>query len=313
MAIEAWDEILQDASLDGLVFPVADRSVNGGRDFARRKYAFHDGQFTEDTGRQARVYTYTVPLFADIDESHYPDLYELLMGKLDEGGVMELIDPEDGPVMVRPAPHSWTTSPNQRNGGILALTFEEEGNQSIQWIARPSAIGGASDMLQSAARLDDAVAAAGLTFDDLAKAWAKVGAALDAAEEGIGSIAEAVEAAMPDTTAIEQAASQVDRMNRRIEETIKLVRNAPASVASPIRQSGEVLLAAFRAHAARQAEAALRVVEYVVPARATSHQISRSLYGTPERAAEIRKLNRRGNALYFEQGDVILVPERRLR
>lgn len=171
-----WTTNLIDASLDAgstrLEFPVSERKVNGGRDWASRKFPFRNGQSDEDVGARPRDLTYVIPLFRDVDEDHYPnaffDLVEFV--ESDEAkGRATLTDMEFGPLPVRMTGYAWRTSAKERDGGQLELTFETLGDENFTIL---TAGGGGTpddaDATAAAAELDSALADAGVTPKDTA-------------------------------------------------------------------------------------------------------------------------------------------------
>ena len=171
-----WTTNLIDASLSAgdteLTFPVSSRQVEGGRDWASRKFPFRNGQSDEDTGARPRALTYTVPLFRDVEEEHYPntmfDLVEFI--ESDEvKGRATLTDPEFGSLPVRLTGYSWNTESVRRDGGELRLTFETLGDENFTIITvEGSGDGAAADASVEAAAVDDALAESGKKPTDTA-------------------------------------------------------------------------------------------------------------------------------------------------
>lgn len=163
-----WTTNLLDASLAAgdteLTFQVSDRTVSGGRAWARRRYPFRNGQDDEDTGAEPRTLAYTVPLFRDVDEDDYPNLFFDLIELFESDehlGRATLTDPEFGPLLVRLVDYAWSTDGKQRDGGELKLTFETLGDENATILTVHS--GDAADASEDAAAVDDAIADAGQT------------------------------------------------------------------------------------------------------------------------------------------------------
>ena len=178
-----WTTNLLDASLQSgdeeLFFPVADRNVDGGRDWASRKYPFRDGQSDEDTGGRPRSLTYSIPLFRGVEEDHYPngmnDLVEFVESAEHRGRAV-LTDPEWGPLDVRMTGFTWVTNSKQRDGGELQLTFETLTDRVLG--VSPVDGNGSTTQADAAAEadaLDSALADADVEPKDTAGAWKAAG------------------------------------------------------------------------------------------------------------------------------------------
>lgn len=125
-----WEQTLLEASLGYVEFPVADRSVKTGRNFARNIYSYRDGQGVEDTGRKVYQFSLTVPLFRAVDEAHYPDTYLRLVAIIEDPelrGEVEYVDPEFGALRVKILDYDWRTVAERRDGGVLTIQLEELG------------------------------------------------------------------------------------------------------------------------------------------------------------------------------------------
>lgn len=124
-----WEENLQEGKLGDLPIPITRRRKRGGRDGARHRFAFRDGQAVEDTGRMPRVYDLEIPLFRDVSESHYPIRKDNILRVIEDAqtkGSLEYTDPEDGAIRVKAFEYEWVTDATQRDGGILNLVLEED-------------------------------------------------------------------------------------------------------------------------------------------------------------------------------------------
>lgn len=169
-----WTTNLMDATLqageDELVFPVSERQVDGGRNWAARRYPFRNGQSDEDTGARPRALQYTVPLFRGVENEHYPNLFNDLVEFIESDehrGRATLIDLEFGPLPVRMTGYSWGTNSKNRDGGELRLTFETLGDENFTLLTvEGSGANEEVDAQDEAANLDQALAGAGKTPKD---------------------------------------------------------------------------------------------------------------------------------------------------
>ncbi|MEQ8886215.1 MAG: DNA circularization N-terminal domain-containing protein, partial [Sandaracinaceae bacterium] len=193
---DLWPDILHEASLGGITFPVARRRLRGGRAFASRQYPYRDGQTVEDTGREPYAFSLDVPLFASVDPSHYPDTADALRLLLEDGedlGEVEYVDPFLGPLRVKLAGYDEDMDAQRRDGVTVRLDLEEidpvEGGL-FRVLANPDA---ESEARSAAADADDALSGAGLSEED-------VSAILDAA--GVPREAGAADAAASEGGAV---------------------------------------------------------------------------------------------------------------
>jgi len=181
-----WTTNLIDVSLAAgeteIVFPLADRQMGGGRDWASRKFPYRNGQEDEDTGARPRDISYSIPLFRDVEPEHYPstmnDLVEFF--ESDEvKGRATLTDPEFGPMPVRLVSYQWSTTSKERDGGRLELIFETLGDENP---VVGSGAAGEADAVGDADALDTALADAGLEPKDTAEVMRDSGVAIDETE-----------------------------------------------------------------------------------------------------------------------------------
>lgn len=179
-----WETTLLTACLHDVDFPIADRSVKTGRNFARSVYPYRDGQGVEDLGRRVYQFQLTVPLFRGVDTAHYPDTYQLLIAIIEDPelrGEVEYVDPEFGPMDVKIIDYDWRTVADRRDGGVLTITLEERGFEQslLDNLGRAERAGG-SRADQLALDVDSQVAAIGTSPGfGLTEAWRAFQEALD--------------------------------------------------------------------------------------------------------------------------------------
>jgi prophage DNA circulation protein len=92
-----------------------------------RKYPNRDGQRSEDLGREPYVFELEIPLFADIDPSHYPTMAEQLRAILDdpEDG-LEYRDHELGTMPVSIGPWTSDIDAKMRDGVVFRIQLTED-------------------------------------------------------------------------------------------------------------------------------------------------------------------------------------------
>lgn len=322
----AWDEdgILIDASLvspdgsDSVSFPVGRRTVSGGRRGAARKYPFRNGQDYEDVGQEPRVYAYTVPLFENVDPSHYPQTYIRLIEFIENDaylGQADLIDPEHGSVRVRMKPYTWETDPAKRNGGTLQLRFETVGEDLALFrddaLYTPTAT---ADM--SAAAMDESMAEAGVDEAALEESFDAAEVPFTANERASGqasgsfvSLLSGFNSSMSLPRPSTDVASTVDVMRRRIEAAMNMPQFAGAEAGWRMRSSAEMLMAAVTDIGQRAFRESPRVADMHIGAPISIYELSVELFGTIERAEELIQLNP-GMGNFVPAGATITFPLR---
>src|SRR5262245_16894655 len=126
MPADVWQELLAPATLGGVEFPVRARAFSGGRDFARITPAHFDGQLVDDRGRKAIIFRLRVELWADVNETHYPGIYDQLLEVFARPDrEIEYQDPVLGPFPVKIAQFEVEEDAEQRNGASISITLEE--------------------------------------------------------------------------------------------------------------------------------------------------------------------------------------------
>jgi prophage DNA circulation protein len=187
-----WEQSLLTASLNYVEFPVAERSVSTGRNFARYVYPYRDGQGVEDLGRKVYQFSLTVPLFRGVSPEHYPDTYDRLIAIIEDDdlrGEVEYVDPEHGPINVKIIDYGWRTVAERRDGGVLTIQLEERGfaQSLLQNLSSPE-LAGRARASQLAQDVDFGMAALGLPPEEqidggsfsLTAAWQQFQATIDA-------------------------------------------------------------------------------------------------------------------------------------
>lgn len=309
-----WEETLHEASLGGVPFPVSDRRISGGRAYAPRKYPHRDGQDTEDTGREPYVFELVIPLFADVDPSHYPDTYASLRGIVDNEdlqGELEYVDPELGPLPIKVRQWTWSETARERDGGIFSITLEERSHEPFLFAilqAPPEARATAVDL----GRELDALGTVG--EDDIRAAWAAEGADFGDYEiepkDGelwTGLTTDFFDALEEDALAADELTERVDRF--RFRGGIVLGMD---ELQDPEAWTGAQLLMrlldsvsqAAESYAAQQPAATL----WRVPQEMSAWEISLRNFATDERAEEIMRLNPIANPLFYPAGMVVTLP-----
>src|SRR5687768_5117399 len=119
---DLWEQILADAKLGDVTFPLHSRAMSGGRDGARIKPPYQAGQGAEDTGRQPYVFKLRIELFADINPDHYPTLFEELLDVFtndDEQSEVEYVDPLLGTFRVKVWEWDVDENATARDGAVI--------------------------------------------------------------------------------------------------------------------------------------------------------------------------------------------------
>jgi len=302
-----WTENLQPASLDGIVFEVASRTVTTGRELARYRYPYRDGQGVEDLGRAVYVWQLKIPLFRGVGLAQYPGTLDSLVALVDDSArkaEVEFVDPEWGPFQVK-IPRDgfqWETVAEARDGGILSLTLEEISfDQSITQNLSKPALAGRARAAFLASGIDNNLALLNTSLPDIADSdglsltdlWNK-------AQDGI-----------------DQAALAVDDVAAKIDEVVLISQKVmDFSAGDEIERFSLYNSAADFAAAATDAgndsgdaPPGETMVTRKLPTTMSMYAISTWLYGESYRADEILFNNPTTNPLAYPQGAVIKVFE----
>lgn len=319
---DAFAELLHEAALDGITFPVSSREVKGGRSFGRHRFPFRDGQITEPTGREPYTFELTCPLYATTDVANYPDLWpgrweELrhLLEDPEKGGEFEYTDPVYGPIPVIVSDWQESSDAERRNGITLHLTIEER--QLDERIERPEILvfadrdaRGQAESL--ATEVDSGLANANISDDDLASAFADAGVPLtdnDPITEGrtfFSLVDEFGDALDEGAIAQDEIAARLDALRSRIDAVMSFDPMISAANWSTVI-AAQQLIASCTDMAERASAKAPPVEDYYVADEKSVYDISAELYGTPARANDILTRNRIPNPLFIPAGTVLRV------
>lgn len=310
-----WDEILHEASFDGVRFPVTRRTVRGGRRFARHTRVYQDGQETEDTGRKAYVFDLEIPIYNGVDGVEYPTLSDQLRAVLDDPdtkGEGEYVDHILGPVNVKVADWSEEDDAQKRDGTYLKLTLEERSNdaQVLRILADIDPRAAAESLADA---VDIALGSLGVSEEAVLSDWASAGVGLSGEdlEFPTGSLFLTIvdnffATIETGAMAADEIAAVVDAHRSRLDRLLNF---------SPVREvsgwsatvSIQRLADSMSQGAERVFDSAPPIVEWVVPAPMSHFEIAGYLYGDPRRADEIVRRNPVRYPLFYTPGRTIHV------
>lgn len=316
---DLWTEILQDASLGGVVFPLRARRFSGGRDGARLQFPHQPGQGVDDTGRQPRSLELSIELFADVNPDHYPGLYRELLAVFEDDvqlAEVEYVDPILPPMSVKVWGYEVSEEAGARNGATITVSIEEV-TQDVDGAAltpRRSARVAASE---TSLELDDALAQLGLSDEDVKTSFAAAGAPLggeEAAAIAPGEVFSTLtttfsEALSTGVRTVDELAALSDTMRRRVTGVTSL--SALRTTAGWRAYSAALTLVdALGELAEASAARAVPIVEMVLTSETSAAELAARLYGDRGRAAEIvtRNPTRRPHA--YPAGAVVRVAQR---
>jgi prophage DNA circulation protein len=291
-----WSETTLTASLGYVEFPIADRQVSIGRNFARNVYPYRRGQGVEDLGRKVYAFNLTVPLFRGVDESHYPDTYLRLLSIIEDDdlrGEVEYVDPEFGPLDVKIVDYSWRTEAGRRQGGVLTIQLEERGfEQSLLESLSHFAQSGPTRAAQHAQDVDFDAAATGETVGfSLTAAWQKFQAAIDQ-----GALAA------------DEIAAQLDELYLVAEKVVAFSAEDEIERFSLYNSLIDFLGASEDvAEDAADKSVGAQLVEVVLPDDMDMFQAAARYLGDAGRAEEI-SFHNQGDPLLYARGTLLRVP-----
>lgn len=311
-AATKWED-MPIASLGGVEFPIGYSRRDGGHSVARHRYDGADSQETEGLGRTPFVYELTVPLYASVNAAHYPGRKKEIEEELTrDGGRNEYIDPEDGPVKVRVISFPWHRDPMRRDGGYFQITLEEHRETIEELIA--DILADPLGLARAEAEAADAgLEAAGIADQDLIDAFDEGGYPLS--DEELDADQGSLLLNMVDTffTTLESGAMAFNEVSAELDAIrwrINRVKNF--SILQEIERwqilhSLTGMAEACSTGAEKSYARGPSYIEWTVPAKMSSVQISNRLYSTPNRAEEIEEFNPVRNPLYYPKGMVLTV------
>ncbi len=316
---EVWDEIMTDASLGDVTFPLRRRAVSGGRDFARISPPHQPGQRVADTGRKALVFKLEVPLFNGVEgrDDLYPTVYEELLDVAtsdDAKGEVEYIDPILGAFAVKVTEWSDDHDPDRRDGCTMAFTLEEITEDAFGFIVPARSPG--REVIEAAAALDEALADVGVSDEAVAEAFKSSGYPKQGDEKTwpAGRTFESLATDFRDgletgLVYADRVATEVDRTRARVRGVLEL--GALRTTAGwPAMAEALRLVDAAGALAERAVARAVPVIDYRVLGVMSVYDVAVELYGDPSRADEILARNRIATPLAIRAGSVLRVAVR---
>lgn len=322
----AWDEILLTASIgpiDGsgekLEFPVRTRTVTGGRMGASRRYPYRNGQDYEDTGQEPLSLQFTVELYEDVDPSHYPSLFFDLIDFLDGDealGQAELIDPELGPLPVRMMPWRWSSSAENRNGGVLDLAFETIGEEGAILYVDDSLYTPTAQADIAAANVDQQIADSNISAETIDDAFDEYDVALTAAEIRAGlnmparwsNLLARYKSTVTSPVSSTNVATSVDIMRRRIEAMQSVSVDLSPDEAFPIISNCNVLMGAVTDIGQEAFQDSPRVIEVEVERDSSIYEVAVQRFNDVNYSDILIDLNPTVPTNFIPAGTIIIVP-----
>jgi prophage DNA circulation protein len=294
-----WEQNLLTATIGFVEVPISDRRVQTGREWARHRFPYRDGQGGEDLGRKVYVWNLTIPLYRGIDPDLYPDRYHQLIALIEDPesrGECEFTDPEWGPFNVKLVDYSISTPADRRDGVELQITLEELGfdASALANLTRPK-VAGAAEALSYAADVDQEVAFSG---DDpvnipprtLTDSWRDFQASLDEGALAADVVAERMDELylVADKYAQYSARDEIERWS--------------------IFTSTVALLGAAEDYAdesARNENAQTRLIEVRIPSDMSAYDIASTYHGDAGRAEEVLFNNPNTNPASYPRGAMV--------
>lgn len=299
---------LHTASFDGIEFEIDQRTISGGRAFARRRYPYRPGQSVEDTGREPYHFTLTIPLFEDVDPEQYPNTYNQLRAVFDDPdtqGEAEYVDPELGPINCKVARWSWQQTSEKRNGGEFSVELEEVSFDDVLFAITPTVDSRGAAQLDSLVA-DDGLGELGISPDMLTDAMSNAGLPMSPDELGDGGVIEgvtdsAIRRIDESSATVDDMGVAVDVLRRRLD-----VVTALEAMQAPEAWSTLRLLSSVCARVSLVAEEAganaASVRLYTTTAPLSAWDLAVMLYDDGARAEELMARNPTRNPLAYPPG-----------
>jgi len=310
-----FDESMPTCQLGGLDLPVVHRKLSGGRATVDRRYPNRDGQSTEDMGREPYTFELQLAFFADVDATHYPDLWDQVRSLLeDPPDDLEYRDHELGTMHVSVKPWSSDLAATMRDGVMTTITLVEDdldiGVAFRELRPQPNTE-------SAGAALDDELEQAGVSEPNVITSLTRAGVGLSDIEAAFNTgtlwatmgqrFAEDIAASVIVST--EQIAATVDVLRARAQVLLEL-----PELLDPANASAMHAAMLFAAAATSQGERAFAdaapVVEQAIADTISVFELSTQLYGDETRAEEIMLRNPGLNPLFIAAGAVIQVAAR---
>lgn len=302
MATGYWEANLHGASLGYVEFPVSDRTVQTGRNFARHQLPYRDGQGGEDLGRKVYQWNLTVPLYRGMDwsgEELYPSTYLRLIAIIEDPelrGEVEYVDSEFGPFQVKILDYSMHTPADKRDGVDMQITLEELGfdASALSNISRPKVPGEAEASLFAASVDQDVdfvdVPQADKPSISLTQAWRDFQSALDA-----GALAADV------------VAERMDELYLVAEKYVNFSAKDEIQRWSIFTSTVRFLGAAEDVgnESARNENANTTLIEATLPADMSAYDIATYYHDDAGRADEVIFNNQTSNPMLYSRGAVV--------
>lgn len=299
----AWEEDLQEAALDGIKFPMGERTVSYARDGARIRPPYVEGQDVEDTGRVPRVYQFTVPLFPDVEgyEDLYPGTYDRLVALAENPRSLTQVrytDPVHGDLDVRIWAVQETTTPDMRDGAMLRFELEEltvdVTGASVTPRRNPS-----RDGEEAATEADDAIAESELTDEqEVREAMEGSGVVQTPAQRAANASGSPVEslwtgfvgAVSAGALAVDEASAAVDAVRAQVDAVLRLPAMG-AAASWPIRSALLRVVEAAGRVAERAVARAVPTAEITLSGDVSVYELAASLYKDTSRVTDILRRN----------------------
>lgn len=316
-----WEEIAAEGQIGDLVVPISRRQMSGGRSAARIKLPYQPGQDFEDTGREPFAFKVEIPLYADVDESHYPQLYTDLVALLTDErvkGEVEYIDPILGPFEVKVIDLSEEHVSDVRHGATITIGLEER-SLDVRTFTVTRLTSASADATDAAADLDDALEEQGVSDDAVSAALTDAGLPLTdeertsastrnvGATEGIAR--DFVDEMREGALLADEIVSRVDVVRARVSALMALgqLRSADG-IAGYL--AGLRLIDAVSRLAEETLARAVPIVEIAVTGATDIYTLAAKLYGDIGRADDILARNPGASPLSLRVGTTLRVAER---
>lgn len=317
---EIWEEILADARLGDVTFPLESRALSGGRTFGRIDPPHQPAQRTADTGRMPLTFKLSIPLFNGVEGRNdlYPTVYQELLDVFtndDDKGLVEYIDPVLGAFMVKIATWAVDEGADARDGARITCVLEEENRDAYGIVVPPRAPG--REAIEAAAELDEELAALGVNDDAIARAMTASGHPLDTDEVGGWPEGRTFESLCADfqeglelgTLYADRVAAQIDRARSRVRSLLQLAElRTPDGF--PAYSAALRLVQALGQQADLAIARATPIVAFEVQGPLSIYDVAVKLYGDAARAEEIMQRNAITRPWAIARGTVLRVAAR---
>lgn len=317
MTDSLWDEIMADASLGDVTFPLEKRGLAGGMEAGRIRPIYRAGQGIETTGRKPIVFDLQIPLYNGVEghDDLYPDRLEQLLDVFLHAAsdAVSYVDPILGTFEVLVESWAIAEDADHRDGCVVSVKLEEVAQASETFIILERAP--IRVVAEASGALDDGLADLGVSDTTIANTLSAAGHPRGGSELWqAGNIMSSI--ATEFRYALEAGALNTDQLGGLVDVFNARVRSIAAMPELQGVDGWDAFAAALRLvdGAQQLAERALAhtapIVEFTVTGTMSAHDVAVRMYGDGARADEVMRRQSALRPWAYTPGSTLRLPSR---